>query len=366
MNYCVSWSELGVGTTAPTATTPPPRPWQTFQPAEPEAESPFKGLHYFDESDAHLFFGREQLTAELVDHLRQHRFLAVVGASGSGKSSLVRAGVIPAIRRGEIRQNGHSSARWPIHLITPGDEPLKALAATLTRDSESVTALKALLTDLRTNAESLDLFLFRHGGRLRGRILLVVDQFEELFTQCDDPEERRLFVENLVCAAESGKQGRLSLILTLRADFYAHAVQYEGLRPLLETRQKIVGAMNGDELRRAIEAPTAQDNWQFQPGLVETMLQDVGREPGALPLLSHALRETSHPARRPCHDPGRLREGRRWGAPCYCPNRRHRLRQPDPNPTNHCPQHLPAPHRTGRRPRRHPPPCFPNRTLAPG
>ena len=268
-------------------------PWHTYQPAEPNAESPFKGLHYFDESDAHLFFGREKVTAELIEHLHQHRFLAVVGASGSGKSSLVRAGVVPAVRHGKVALNGRTSATWPIHLITPGDEPLKALAASLTRDTESVTAIKTLLADLKADTESLDLFLYRQlVEQTDGHLLLVVDQCEELFTQCDDAGERLLFIENLINAVQSGKQGRLSLILVLRADFYAHALHYESVRPLLEIQQKTVGAMNPDELRRAIEAPAENENWQFQPGLVEAILQDVGRAPGALPLLSHALQET--------------------------------------------------------------------------
>lgn len=270
----------------------PSEEWDNLLPAEPGAISPYKGLLYFDEPDAPLFFGREQVTAELIAHLRQHRFLAVVGASGSGKSSVVRAGVIPAIRRGEIAGEQGSSAAWPVHLITPGDEPLKALAGTLTRDSESVKATKTLLADLQTDSDSLDLFLYRQMGGSNGRCLLIIDQFEELFTQCRDGAAREMFVGNLVTAVTSGQQARLSLILTLRADFYAQAVQLEALRPLLQTRQIIIGAMTPDELRQAIEGPAAKGNWALQPGLVETMLQDVGREPGALPLLSHALQET--------------------------------------------------------------------------
>ena len=258
--------------------------------ASASAESPYKGLLYYDVNDAPLFFGRERVTNELLEHLRQYRFLAVVGASGSGKSSVVRAGVIPALQQGAVEINGRSSRDWPIHIITPGDEPLKALAATLTRDSESVTAAAILLEDLQTSSQSLDLFLFRQAAG--SRLLLVMDQFEELFTQCDDPEARHLLVENLVTAINSGRQGRLSLILTLRADFYAQAVPFEGLRPLLETQQKIVGAMTLAELREAIEEPARQAGWHFQPGLVDRLLADVGGEPGALPLLSHALLET--------------------------------------------------------------------------
>lgn len=273
--------------------------WPAFISTALEAEPPFKGLTYFTEADADIFYGRQTLTAEIVSFLNDHRFLAVVGASGSGKSSLVRAGVVPAVRSGSIKLNEQTSASWPIHIITPGDEPLKALAASLTRQAESVTAMKALVTDMQADSQSLDLWLYRQfANQPDTRLVLVVDQFEELFTHCDDPLERSLFVENLAHAAQSGKQGRLTLIMTLRADFYAHAVQYEILRPLLETGQKIVGPMSAAELRQAIEGPAAAGDWQFQPGLVDLILRDLGAtqgqepEPGALPLLSHVLLET--------------------------------------------------------------------------
>ncbi len=275
----------------------PDQPWPL--PAEDDTEiPPFKGLHFFTEKDEAIFFGRDDLTKELVSHLNNHRILAVVGASGSGKSSVVRAGLIPAIRRGEVAYAGQRSDSWPIHIITPGDEPLKTLAATLTRDVESVTATKTLLDDMWANKESLDLWLHRQAATKETRLLLLIDQFEELFTQCENAEERRFFVENLVEAVQSGKQGRLSLVITLRADFYSYALEYPKLVPLLENQQRIVEAMKREELRQTIEEPLLHTNWQFQPGLVEMILQDVGAgenqqpEPGALPLLSHALLET--------------------------------------------------------------------------
>jgi energy-coupling factor transporter ATP-binding protein EcfA2 len=273
--------------------------WSAIVQVKTGFEPPFKGLRYFGEEDADIFFGREQMTADLVSHLGNHRFLAVVGASGSGKSSVVRAGVVPAARRGEVALDGQSSDLWPIHVITPGDEPLKVLAASLTRDAESVTAMRTLIADMQSDRESLDLWLYRQlVDKGPSRLLLVVDQFEELFTQCDDLKTRQCFIENLVQAVRSGKQGRLALVVTLRADFYAHALQYEPLRPLLETRQKIVGSMSSGELRRAIEGPAEAGGWRFQSGLVETILGDLGvgesrpPEPGALPLLSHALLAT--------------------------------------------------------------------------
>jgi energy-coupling factor transporter ATP-binding protein EcfA2 len=164
---------------------------------EPPApgEPPFKGLQYFDAADADLFFGRETLTARLVGHLRQSRFLAViVGASGSGKSSVVRAGLVPARQRGEPLADGtlppEGSQNWRLHLITPSARPLESLAASLTRDSESVTATATLMDDMLRDSRALHLHIRRRAGR---PILLVVDQFEELFTLCRDEAERRAF-----------------------------------------------------------------------------------------------------------------------------------------------------------------------------
>ncbi|MGD9100910.1 MAG: hypothetical protein PVF45_10560, partial [Anaerolineae bacterium] len=271
----------------------------TSLPAPPApGASPFKGLQYFDQADAHLFFGREALTAKLVGQLRAQRFLAVVGASGSGKSSVVRAGLIPALQRGEPLADGtlppDGSADWPIHVITPTAHPLKELAASLTRDAESVRATTTLMDDLARDPRSLDLVvsrLLKRDGR-GNSLLLVVDQFEELFTACKDAVEHQAFVDNLLHAVAPGTEGATVLVIALRADFYAHCAQYDDLRGALEKCQAYIGPMNPDELRCAIEEPATQGGWEFEPGLVDLLLRDVGGEPGALPLLSHALLET--------------------------------------------------------------------------
>ncbi|TAH50753.1 MAG: hypothetical protein EYC68_13030 [Chloroflexota bacterium] len=280
---------------------------------EPPApgEPPFKGLQYFDERDADLFFGREALTAKLVARLRESKFLAVVvGASGSGKSSVVRAGMLPALRR-------MTDENWRIHVITPTAHPLMALATELTREVESVTATATLMDDLAHEPRSLYLFLRRQvadsrlqiaDGKAQSAIshlpfairhsLLVIDQFEELFTLCHDELEREQFVDNLLTALSDEADGLVTLVLTIRADFYAHLAQYPELRDAVARHQEYIGPMTMEELRRAIEEPAkqraAQDGqpWEFEPGLVDLMLRDVGDEPGALPLLSHALLET--------------------------------------------------------------------------
>ncbi|MCA9941818.1 MAG: hypothetical protein KC418_24435, partial [Anaerolineales bacterium] len=269
-------------------------------------QSPFKGLQYFDVADAHLFWGRETLTASLVAHLRGHRFLAVVGASGSGKSSVVRAGVISAL----LGKSAHidegllppGSVDWPIYIIMPGEHPLQELAISLTRDIESVTATTTLMEDLARDPRALDIFvskrLAQEDCHSKG-LLLVVDQFEEMFTACKDKTEQRAFVDNLLTAVDPDRTGPTRVIMTLRADFYSHCAQFANLRQALSTHQVYIGPMNGEELRRAIEQPAALYGMKLEPELLETLLRDCGINPanegteeGVLPLLSHALLET--------------------------------------------------------------------------
>jgi WD40 repeat protein len=248
---------------------------------------PFKGLLYFDEADADLFFGRETLTARLIDRLAVgieagERFLAVVGASGSGKSSVVRAGLIPALRWRS------PSANWPIHVLTPTARPLEALAASLTQEVESVTATATLADDLVRDPRSLQLFVKRGTAP---QVLLVIDQFEELFTLCRSQMERTAFVNNLISAAFE-PEGPIIVVIALRADFYAHCADFAELRRALARHQEYIGPMTPDELCQAIEEPARRGHWEFEQGLIDLLLHDVGDEPGALPLLSHALLET--------------------------------------------------------------------------
>jgi formylglycine-generating enzyme required for sulfatase activity len=247
-------------------------------------ESPYMGLRYFDTADADLFYGRESLTRELAERVEKENFLAIVGASGSGKSSVARAGLIPVWKK--------ENERGTIHVLTPTEHPLESLAASLTRDSESVTATSTLMDDLMKDARSLRLYVRKvlsNSGN--ANLLLIVDQFEEAFTLCKDPVERKVFIKNLLSLTEE-QNNAARVVITLRADFYHHCAEYEGLRLVLEKHQAYIGAMTPDELREAITAPAETNGWDFQPGLVDLIMQDVGSEPGALPLLSHALLET--------------------------------------------------------------------------
>jgi class 3 adenylate cyclase len=281
-------------------------------------EPPFKGLQYFDQSDSDIFFGREVLTAKLAGRLREAQFLSViVGSSGSGKSSVARAGLIPALKKGGVLIDGtkppEGSSEWDVHILTPSAHPLEALATELTRGVESITATATLIDDLASDPRSLHLFLLRQASLpdpspFSGHTLLLVDQFEELFTLCRDEFEREAFIDNLLTAIpplalsgvpaetkrgeEPGVRGNVTLIITLRADFYAHLAQYPDLRDAVAENQEYIGPMTTEELRRAMEEPARRGHWEFEPGLVDLILRDVGDEPGALPLLSHALLET--------------------------------------------------------------------------
>ncbi len=252
-------------------------------PASFDNEPPYKGLHYFDENDANLFFGRERLVATLVEDLAEHHWLTVVGASGSGKTSLARAGLIPALKA--------ASRDWIIHILTPTAHPLEALAIQLTRGTESTTATTMLIDDLARDARALRIHCSKSIDA-SSRLLLVIDQFEELFTLCRDECERQRFIDSLLRATAPELDQPIYVVVALRADLYEQCAVYANLREALSQRQEFIGPMTTEGMRRAIEEPAARGKWELEPGLVELILRDVGNEPGALPLLSHALLET--------------------------------------------------------------------------
>ena len=251
-----------------------------------DGEPPYKGLTYFTEADADWFFGRETATTILINRLHDLNFLAIVGASGSGKSSAVRAGIVPVMQRTKQLADGSIPplGEWQTIMITPTASPLDKLAVVAwpgDHDRQDTFRKQLAISD-----DALQLAVSK---RLHKRsVLLVVDHFEELFTLSKDESQRKRFVANLVSAA----QEQFKVIIVLRADFYPQCLRFDSMRQLLESHQAILGRMSREELREAILAPAAKGEWQIQEGLVEEMLDDVGDEPGALPLLSHALLET--------------------------------------------------------------------------
>ena len=262
-----------------------------------EGQNPYRGLELFDVEHAPLFFGREALTEWLLDALKrkpaavENRFLAIVGASGSGKSSLARAGLLAALKDGKL----DGSAAWPRAICRPGSEPFFNLANALTGLApESVTAL--VFNDLRhrTDGErSLNVaakLVLGEPPRAE-RLVVLVDQFEEVFTLCNDEAERRELIANLLHAATVAG-GRTIVVLTMRADFYPRCAAYANLAAALSSKyQVLVGPMTEDELRRAIDRPARLAGLEPEPGLVELLVDDIRGRAGALPLLQFALQE---------------------------------------------------------------------------
>ncbi len=253
--------------------------------AEQEEVRPYRGLEVFDEEHAQFFFGRADDVTRLVEKLRDGRFLAVLGPSGCGKSSLVRAGVIPALKQGALPCSG----TWTIRLITPTARPLDVLAAQLA-SLYPKESMQATLAGLRSDERSLDLAVSLALAQRPGdeRLVLVVDQLEEIFTLCPDETDRAAFLANL-CYAGSIPGGRLMVLVAMRADFYHRCAPYPQAGALMAARQFLVGTLGPDALREVIERPASRANLELEPGLVETIVDDVANRPGTLPLLEYVL-----------------------------------------------------------------------------
>ena len=324
-----------------------------------EGQCPYRGLRVFDVDDAPFFFGREAQVQWLLNEVRPvtegqpvNRFLAVVGASGSGKSSLARAGLVAAVKHDAIP----GSARWPVAICRPGSDPLESLAVALSRATnvgQGAPALAELIGEFQKNEKTLH-FIARQSlpeNASDMRLVVVVDQFEEIFTLCRKEELREALIRNLLYAAKVA-QGQTLVILTMRADFYGKCAANAELAAAFSDHQDLVGPMTDDELRRAIERPTQLVGCELEAGLVDLLVQDVRRQPGALPLLQHALLELWN-----------KREGRRLTVKAYqeigklegALQRRAdaTLKEFSEAETGTLPPYLLAPHPTWRRDRRH-------------
>ncbi|MGJ6968570.1 nSTAND1 domain-containing NTPase [Streptosporangium sp. G11] len=249
-------------------------------------DAPYLGLVTFDPGDADRFFGRKDLVAELCARLEGTSLLAVFGPSGSGKSSLLRAGLLPALWGGALP----GSKAWPTLLLTPGEHPLEELAIGLANATGvSASSLHAGLTAEHVSAR-LDVRQLLEGRPRSARAVIVVDQFEEVFTLCGDERERVAFLDWLLAAADDGDRARV--VLGVRADFYARCAEHPPLVAALRDRQLLIGPMDEDDLRQVVTGPAVRAGLRVDRALVEAILGDCRREPGALPLLSHALLET--------------------------------------------------------------------------
>lgn len=287
---------------------------------------PFRGLEFFDEAHADCFFGREQLTQQLVNAVATDAFVTVIGASGSGKSSLVRAGMVPELRRGQALPG---SDRWRIKLITPTEHPLRSLASAfvdpdlsdlvraeqLRRAENFLQDKEQGLAQLVCASLSSETSTSSHGsltggtGRTASNLVLVIDQFEELFSLCrgaQGEQERRHFFDCLTQALQTAND-RLRIVVVLRADFLGQCLRYPNVAAQIKRQVVRVMPMRYEQIKTTIVQPTKKAGLICEPNLIYTILLDVIGAPGELPLLQYTLMELwRHREIDPTGGPSRL------------------------------------------------------------
>ncbi|MCI0714251.1 MAG: protein kinase [Chloroflexi bacterium] len=260
---------------------------QTFF-ALPEAVNPYKGLRAFQTADERDFFGREKISQKLINRMATPednvRFLAIVGPSGSGKSSLVKAGLIPALWRGELP----GSENWFVADMIPGSHPVDELEIALMKlaADQSSSIGDILNKSERGLIKVAQLILPDNGSEL----VIVIDQFEEVFTLAGNEALRIQFLD-LIHAAVTDPRSRVRIVITLRADFYDRPLHYPMLGELVRNRMETLLPLSADELERAIVQPVRKIGVKFEDGLVAHIIDEVLYQPGALPLLQYALTE---------------------------------------------------------------------------
>src|SRR6185295_4678759 len=275
------------------------------------ATNPFPGLRAFESSENYLFFGRDGQSEELLRRLKRTRFLAVVGGSGSGKSSLVRAGLLPALQGGLMASAGSD---WRIAILRPGSDPIGNLARALTSSAvlgsrdEKDADMQAVLAETTLRRSSLGLVELVSRARTKldqqgqpllqdyENLLVVVDQFEELFRfkqlieEENSKEDAAAFVKLLLEAV--GQKEKIYVVLTMRSDFLGDCSQFWELPEAINNGQYLIPRMTRDERREAISGPVAVGQGAISEPLVNQLLNDVGDNPDQLPILQHALMRT--------------------------------------------------------------------------
>jgi WD40 repeat protein/DNA-binding SARP family transcriptional activator len=246
--------------------------------------NPYMGLRAYSEADAELFFGREKSTKMLIEQLKISRLLCMVGPSGSGKSSLARAGLIPSLRHGAVP----GSENWYITEMLPGTHPFEELEAALLRVASSPTEL--LLDQLKQDSRGLIKAVKRILPQDEGELLVLIDQFEELFTLVDSESLRGLFLNSLEEAVKDPRS-RIRIILVLRADFYDRPLLYQSFGELLHSNTSVILPPSKEEMSQVISLPAESVGIEVEEGLLATMIADVQDQPGVFPLLQYTLTE---------------------------------------------------------------------------
>ena len=267
----------------------------------PETFNPFPGLRAFESSETHLFFGRDGQNDELLRRLGRSRFLAVVGSSGSGKSSLVRAGMLPSLRGGFMVGAG---SKWHTAFLRPGHDPTGRLAEALNKPEalgpgEINPEIRQILFETTLRRSSLGLVEAARQARMEPHenLLIVVDQFEEIFRfktaieKQNGGDEAGAFVK-LLLEATRQTEVPIYVVLTMRSDFLGDCAQFRDLPEVLNDGQYLIPRMTRGQRREAVEAPVAVGGAEITPRLVQRLLNDVGDDPDQLPILQHALMRT--------------------------------------------------------------------------
>jgi beta-lactamase class A/Tol biopolymer transport system component len=259
-------------------------------PELPDNACPYVGMDAFHEGHRSQFFGRQRAITSLVEHLASRRLLIVAGSSGSGKSSLVLAGLIADLQQGALL--GSENWRYVPHIV-PGSSPLINVMWAISRvvlASHETTTDKGTWVHQQAQHCSQDPTHLAHllGQTATAPLVLVIDQFEELFTLCDDIHTRKAFINNLLSLAVSPK-GQHRLIVTIRSDFESYVAQLPRLQSVFEPCTVRVVPFNAAELREAIERPADMVGLKFEAGVVDALIQDILGEPAGLPLLQFTL-----------------------------------------------------------------------------
>ena len=255
--------------------------------------NPFPGLRPFLFDDSHLFFGRDTQITELASRLRKNRFLAVVGTSGSGKSSLVRAGLLPELLSGTMASAGSS---WESATMRPGGDPLTNLARSLVEaglydqdEPEIISQVRATLT--RSGLGLLEA-VRQSDKEKKSNLLLVVDQFEEIFrfrNSEDATDEQAAFFVNLLLEATAQSDLPIYIIITMRSDFLGDCSRFPRLADTVNEGEFLIPRLNRDQRKAAITGPVQVAGGQIADRLLSRLLNDIGDDPDQLPILQHAL-----------------------------------------------------------------------------
>ncbi len=270
-------------------------PAESTDAADEALPCPYRGLFHFGPNDAEVFFGRKIFVEELYSATKTRNFIPVLGASGSGKSSVVLAGLVP-----KLQKEGH----WQFTHFRPGPDPFHALAEALVPlyrseidSTDQITQASKLAKSLKDGTPLFHVFSSIQRHHINHRVLLIADQFEEIYTLCNDDEIRRKFLNCLLDSLgtpnslSSSSSSATVLVLTMRADFLGNALSYRPFADVLQNADLKLGPMNHEELSEVIEKPADKLGVTFEERLVKQILKDVKDQPGNLPLLEFALTE---------------------------------------------------------------------------